>query len=359
MMRIGTSGFSYDDWIGSVYPDGLPAREQLSFYATLFSTVEINVTYYRIPATNTVTGWVRKTPDDFLFAIKAYGELTHQRESHGFAGFVEAIRPIAESGKLGCVLAQFPYSFHPTEENADYLRRLRAGFGDLPVVVEFRNAGWVKDETFDLLRSENLGYCCVDEPRLKGLLPPIAVATSAVAYVRFHGRNYAKWYAHEEAWERYNYTSHRTQVCNVLIIGTGGAGLRAALAATEAGVGSDCRGQAPRRDAHTVLAAGGINAALATVDPRTPGSTISPTPITRATGSPIPGAVEILVREAPEHVLEMAEWGCDFARCLMAGWISVFRRAPLPPHLLRGRLHRPRHPLHARRPRRAAQHSHP
>jgi uncharacterized protein YecE (DUF72 family) len=74
------------------------------------------------------------------------------------------------------------------------------------VVVEFRNAGWVKDETFDLLRSENLGYCCVDEPRLKGLLPPIAVATSAVAYVRFHGRNYAKWYAHEEAWERYNYT---------------------------------------------------------------------------------------------------------------------------------------------------------
>ena len=206
MLRTGTSGFSYDDWIGPVYPPGMPAREHLAHYATLFSTVELNVTYYRVPAASTVSGWVRKTPDDFLFSIKAYGELTHQRETRDFQGFVEAIRPLTESGKLGCVLAQFPYSFHPTPENEDYLRALAAGFGGLPVVVEFRNAGWVREETFDLLRAERLGYCCVDEPRLKGLMPPIAVATSPVAYVRFHGRNYAKWYAHEEAWERYNYT---------------------------------------------------------------------------------------------------------------------------------------------------------
>ena len=206
MLRIGTSGFSYDDWVGPVYPEGLPAREHLQYYASLFPTVELNVTYYRIPAASTVSGWVRKTPDDFLFAVKAYGELTHQRESHDFAGFVAAIEPLIEAHKLGCVLAQFPYSFHPTPENKEYLRRLRAGFGDLPLVVEFRNSRWVDDETFTLLRAENLGYCCVDEPRLKGLMPPIAVATSSVAYVRFHGRNYAKWYAHEEAWERYNYS---------------------------------------------------------------------------------------------------------------------------------------------------------
>nr|MCU0508570.1 DUF72 domain-containing protein [Anaerolineae bacterium] len=94
MLRIGTSGFSYDDWIGPVYPAGMPAREHLSYYASLFSTVEINVTYYRIPASTTVVGWVRKTPDNFLFAVKAYGELTHERESHDFAGFVEALRPM-------------------------------------------------------------------------------------------------------------------------------------------------------------------------------------------------------------------------------------------------------------------------
>ncbi len=86
MLRIGTSGFSYDDWIGPVYPEGLPAREHLQYYATLFSTVELNVTYYRVPAPSTVVGWVRKTPEDFLFAVKAYGELTHKRETAGLCG---------------------------------------------------------------------------------------------------------------------------------------------------------------------------------------------------------------------------------------------------------------------------------
>ncbi len=212
MLRIGTSGFSYDDWIGPVYPKGLPAREHLSYYATLFSTVELNVTYYRIPATSTVVGWMHKTPDDFLFAVKAYGELTHQRESHDFAGFVAAIQPLVEAVRLGCVLAQFPNSFRATDENRDYLRRMRVGFGNLPLVIELRNAEWVSDETFALLREENLGYCCVDEPRLKGLMPPIAVATSDVAYVRFHGRNYARWWQHEEAWERYNYTYSESEL---------------------------------------------------------------------------------------------------------------------------------------------------
>jgi len=206
MIRIGTSGFSYDDWIGTVYPAGIQARDQLAFYAREFPTVELNVTYYRIPDARTVQSWARKTPDDFLFSVKAYQGLTHERGQPDFAPFVAALQPLIDAGKLGCVLAQFPYSFHPVPDNRTYLRRLRDGFGDLPVVVEFRNAGWVTQPTFDLLRSLNLGFCSVDEPRLKGLMPPVAIATGPVAYVRFHGRNAAKWYAHEEAWERYNYT---------------------------------------------------------------------------------------------------------------------------------------------------------
>ena len=206
MIRIGTSGFSYDDWLGPVYPAGLPARDQLAFYAREFSTVELNVTYYRVPDARTVEGWVRKTPDDFLFAVKAYQGLTHERAAPDFAGFVSALQPLTESGKLGCVLAQFPYSFHPIPESRDYLRHLRDGLDTLPVVVEFRNAGWMSPRTFDLLRSLGLGFCSVDEPRLTGLMPPVAVATGPVAYVRFHGRNAAKWYAHAEAWERYDYT---------------------------------------------------------------------------------------------------------------------------------------------------------
>jgi len=206
MIRIGTSGFSYDDWTGPVYPEGLPKAGHLAFYAREFSTVEINTTYYRVPDVRMVQGWANKTPDDFLFSVKAYQGLTHEREEPDFAPFVAALWPLVEAGKLACVLAQFPYSFHPTADNRAYLRRLRDGFGDLPAVVEFRNAGWVGQPAFDLLRSLKLGFCCVDEPRLKGLLPPVAVATAPVAYVRFHGRNAAKWYNHEQAWERYNYT---------------------------------------------------------------------------------------------------------------------------------------------------------
>ncbi len=212
MIRIGTSGFSYDDWIGPVYPEGLPARDHLAFYAREFSTVEINTTYYRVPDARMVQGWVNKTPADFLFSVKAYQGLTHEREQPDFAGFTAALRPLVEAGKLACVLAQFPYSFHPTPDNRAYLKRLRDGFGDLPAVVEFRNAGWVGQPAFDLLRSLELGFCCVDEPRLRGLLPPVAVATGPVAYVRFHGRNAAKWYNHEQAWERYNYTYSQAEL---------------------------------------------------------------------------------------------------------------------------------------------------
>ena len=93
MIRIGTSGFSYDDWLGPVYPAGLPARDQLAFYAREFSTVELNVTYYRIPDARTVAGWARKTPDEFLFAVKAYQGLTHERAAPDFAGFVSALHP--------------------------------------------------------------------------------------------------------------------------------------------------------------------------------------------------------------------------------------------------------------------------
>ena len=117
-----------------------------------------------------------------------------------------ALQPLAEAGKLACVLAQFPYSFHPTPDNRAYLGWLRDGLGDLPAVIELRHADWVTPATFELLRSLGLGFCCVDEPRLRGLLPPVAVATGPVAYVRFHGRNAAKWYNHDQAWERYNYT---------------------------------------------------------------------------------------------------------------------------------------------------------
>jgi uncharacterized protein YecE (DUF72 family) len=116
------------------------------------------------------------------------------------------LEPAVSSGKLGCVLAQFPYSFHPDTANMEYLGVLRERLGELPAVVEFRNARWLTDEVFGLLEQLDLGFCCVDEPRLPNLMPPLVKATGNIGYVRFHGRNSAKWWQHEHAYERYDYS---------------------------------------------------------------------------------------------------------------------------------------------------------
>jgi uncharacterized protein YecE (DUF72 family) len=206
MIRIGTSGFSYKDWVGPVYPQELAQWQWLSYYAQSFDTVELNVTYYRLPTAKMVKGWIDRTPDHFLFAVKAHRSLTHERKDVDFQAYVSSIEPLLSAGKLACILAQFPHSFHRNLENREYLRRIKDGLVDFPVVVEFRGKDWVKDETFEELKQLNLGFCCVDEPKLPGLMPPTALVTGPIAYVRFHGRNSQKWWKHDQAWERYDYT---------------------------------------------------------------------------------------------------------------------------------------------------------
>ena len=206
MIRMGTSGFSYDDWRGAVYPRSLPKWEWLSYYARSFDTVELNVTYYRLPTPMLIKGWIERTPEHFLFTIKAHKSLTHTRQAADFEGFYRSIEGLSDSGRLACVLAQFPHSFHLNERNREYLGVLREGLRDLPVVVEFRGIDWVVEATFDLLEDLDLGFCCVDEPDLPGLMPRITKVTGPIAYVRFHGRNSEKWWKHEKAWQRYDYT---------------------------------------------------------------------------------------------------------------------------------------------------------
>ena len=96
MIRIGTSGFSYKDWVGPVYPDKMPAKDWLSFYASLFSTVELNVTFYRLASVRNIEGWLRKTPEDFLFTVKAFRGLTHERKEPDFDSFAHSIQPLAQ-----------------------------------------------------------------------------------------------------------------------------------------------------------------------------------------------------------------------------------------------------------------------
>lgn len=214
MIYIGTSGFSYDDWVGPYYPTNLSKNDWLTFYAKEFNTLEINYTYYRMPTAKTLAGMARKVLDGFLFTLKTPQEMTHTRDAVAalFPQFIEALKPLMDQKKFGVILAQFPSSFHRTREIVDYLKYFRERLHELPIVFEFRNAQWLDDQTFAFLREHRVGFCCVDEPRLKGLLPPIAEATSQVAYVRFHGRNATKWWEHEQAYERYDYTYSKAEL---------------------------------------------------------------------------------------------------------------------------------------------------
>lgn len=211
MILVGTSGFSYDDWVGPFYPEGITRPSMLGYYASQFPVVELDFTYYTMPGARSIAGLERKTPEGFRFCVKAHKTMTHQVPEDPdavkgeFDKFREAMAPLVGAGKLGCVLLQFPWGFKPSPESRDYVRRLPELLEGLPGVVEFRNSTWVSQDTFDLLKESGLGFCCVDEPRLKGLFPPLSVATSNLAYIRFHGRNADKWWNHSEAWERYDY----------------------------------------------------------------------------------------------------------------------------------------------------------
>ena len=186
----------------------MPKKDWLLYYAREFIACEINATYYTLLKSAVMESMVSKTGDGFLFSVKANKQMTHERENNSevFKVFREMLRPLIERGKMGCVLAQFPNSFKFNPRNRDYVEGFREKMGDLPVVIEFRNAGWLREDVFSWLSRYELGFCCVDEPPIPNLLPSIAEVTSKIAYVRFHGRNKEKWWQHEHAYERYDYT---------------------------------------------------------------------------------------------------------------------------------------------------------
>ena len=206
MIAIGTSGFDYDDWRGAFYPAELPKTGFLEYYADHFKALELNFSYYRMPTARQLDSMVRRTAGKVTFAIKAHRSMTHERTAGegDLDAFMEALAPLKAANVLGAVLAQFPQSFHQTEENRAYLKRLSGRLGP-PFVVELRLADWATPQLRDWLGRIGAGCCCVDEPDLPGLMPPVAEATAKPAYVRFHGRNAAKWYVHDRAEERYDY----------------------------------------------------------------------------------------------------------------------------------------------------------
>lgn len=207
LIIVGTAGYAYDDWVGPFYPVGLDKKEWLAFYAERFRFTEINSSFYRMPNLFMLANMAEKTPPGFQFAIKAYRGITHDRTdgAHYARELVQAVQPLVDDGKLACIMLQFPNSYRNTLENRRYLVDISGYLAMHPTTVEFRHRSWAEPAVFPFLKELGLGYVCVDEPSYASLMPPIVKTTAWPAYVRFHGRNYEKWWNHKEAYERYDY----------------------------------------------------------------------------------------------------------------------------------------------------------
>jgi uncharacterized protein YecE (DUF72 family) len=219
VIRIGTAGWSYPTgegkWTGIFYPPGRQV-DPLEFYAHFFDTVEVNSTFYRPLAPRVAGSWAAKTPANFRFAVKLYQKFTHPKmfeEATGhearvaaedFVQFEASVAPLAEAGKLGPLLAQFPPSFKRDPATLAYLEELARQFADYQLVVELRHRSWTADPAVaEMLAAHRVSWVRIDEPKFASSVGQVP-RTGPVGYFRFHGRNYKEWWKGDRE-SRYNY----------------------------------------------------------------------------------------------------------------------------------------------------------
>ena len=199
---IGTSGWGYDEWVGSFYPKSLKKEDFLSYYSEVFYTNEINTTFYNIPSKWVVNNWVNKTPNNFLFTAKIPQTITHDHKLDlnycldELNHYLKAMEPLIESKKLLAFLIQLPPSFNRKENFGNLKEFVDNWPGDREsdeyhLVIEFRHKSWMDEEVFRYLTDKLLTYCAVIEP----LLPPrMDVTNPNFAYIRFHGFGKKIWF---------------------------------------------------------------------------------------------------------------------------------------------------------------------
>ena len=205
---VGTSGYSFPDWVGTFYEKGTKSEDMLRAYAKTFSCVEINMSYYRMPTDAQFARMVERTPDGFRFIVKAYKGMTHDPAEWSSgdlcAPFLHAIEPMRAAGRFEGILLQFPWAFRNGEKSRRHLVELRSRLSEVPLFAEFRREEWNREPLFRFLEDHEIGYCSVDEPDLEGLMPPVHRVTNGKAYVRLHGRNKDAWWG-RGAKDRYDY----------------------------------------------------------------------------------------------------------------------------------------------------------
>jgi uncharacterized protein YecE (DUF72 family) len=217
-IRVGTAGWSYEDWKGIVYPSRAPSGfDPLAFLASLFDTNEINSTFYRIPAVQTTRSWSRRVAHNprFAFTAKLFRGFTHERTagSPEEKDFLAAMEPLSADRRLAEVLVQFPVSFRNTAENRASLAAILDRFRALPLAAEFRHASWDREDARDLLAIRGALFVNIDQPWIGENLRATDHVASGRAYYRFHGRNAPKWFGPDTSnEERYNYLYTPSQI---------------------------------------------------------------------------------------------------------------------------------------------------
>jgi uncharacterized protein YecE (DUF72 family) len=226
---VGTCGYSYpgeppNGWHGVFYPTpGKKLVGELEYYSMYFGAVEINSTFYRPPNAQMAQGWLKKTPSDFIFAVKAWQKFTHAAklgteangeherwerfDSDDVQRFSEGIAPLSEAGRLGALLFQYPAKFVCNPENIERLEAALSAFDFCPKVVELRHRSWSdrQDEIRARLAGFSAAWAFIDEPKFSTSVKQELTARGDVSYLRLRGRNQQKWWKHEDAWERYDY----------------------------------------------------------------------------------------------------------------------------------------------------------
>ncbi|MCG1027504.1 DUF72 domain-containing protein [Virgibacillus halodenitrificans] len=204
MIYIGVTGWGDHH---SLYPPDLKSKDKLAEYSSHFPVVEVDTSFYAIQPIRNAEKWVKQTPENFRFVVKAYQGMTgHQRgdipfetKEDMFKAYIESLVPYQNAGKLAMVLFQFPPWFDCKKANVDYLRYCKQRMGDIPIALEFRNQSWFSDEfrqsTLDFMEKEGWIHSIADEPQAGDRSIPIVpvVTNSNKTLVRMHGRNVHGW----------------------------------------------------------------------------------------------------------------------------------------------------------------------
>jgi uncharacterized protein YecE (DUF72 family) len=200
MIRVGLAGWSYEDWEGVIYPPKKGSKfDPLVYLADFFDTIELNNTFYRPPSSQMGKSWAKRVESNprFKFTAKLYRNFTHEREALTEAdenSFKSGLQPLIESGRLGALLLQFPYSFHNNDENRSNLKDLVDKFKEYPLVLEVRHASWDRGSAYEFLRENQIGFCNIDQPQVSYSIGATKKVTSPIGYLRLHGRNVKEWF---------------------------------------------------------------------------------------------------------------------------------------------------------------------